>query len=234
VGRKKLTPPFQLRPGVRISAKQQAEMQADWLNKQEMVRICRMLHQKNLVAATDGNLSLKVGDKLLVTPSGVNKGFLREEQILTVDQEGRLLEGEGKPTSEMALHLAAYRLRPEVAAVIHAHPPLVTAFSIAGVSLEDFVLPEVVMSMGVIPTAAYATPTTPDVPASIRELLLSYDALVLERHGALTVGVTLMDAYNRLEKMEHAALIIFSALQLGKVQPLPPREVEKLLRLKMT
>lgn len=234
MGRKKLTPPFQLRPGVRISAKQQAEMQADWLNKQEMVRICRMLHQKNLVAATDGNLSLKVGDKLLVTPSGVNKGFLREEQILTVDQEGRLLEGEGKPTSEMALHLAAYRLRPEVAAVIHAHPPLVTAFSIAGVSLEDFVLPEVVMSMGVIPTAAYATPTTPDVPASIRELLLSYDALVLERHGALTVGVTLMDAYNRLEKMEHTALIIFSALQLGKVQPLPPREVEKLLRLKMT
>jgi L-fuculose-phosphate aldolase len=117
--------------------------------------------------------------------------------------------------------------------VVHAHPPLATAFSIAGISLEDFVLPEVVMTMGVIPTVSYATPTTAEVPESIRTLILKHDALILEQHGALTVGRDLMDAYNKMEKLEHAALIIFSALQLGRVKRLPPREVEKLLHLKI-
>jgi L-fuculose-phosphate aldolase len=207
-------------------------MQTEWQDRQEMVRICRMLHQKNLVAATDGNLSVRMGENLLVTPSGVNKGFLREEQILIVDQEGRVVEGEGRPTSELAMHLAVYRLRPGVGAVIHAHPPVTTAFSVAGISLEDFVLPEVVLSMGVIPTAAYATPTTAAVPQSIEELICRYDALVLERHGALTVGATLLEAYNRLEKMEHAALVILTAIQLGKVQTLSPGEVTKLFHLR--
>jgi L-fuculose-phosphate aldolase len=132
------------------------------------------------------------------------------------------------------MHLAVYRLRPEVEAVVHAHPPLATAFSIAGISLEDFVLPEVVMTLGVIPTASYATPTTEEVPAAIADLIRNHDALVLERHGALTVGQDLMEAYNKMEKLEHSALIIFAALQLGRVQGLPPREVDKLMRLKLT
>jgi L-fuculose-phosphate aldolase len=201
--------------------------------RQKLVGICRMLHHKNLIAAMDGNVSVKFGDGLLTTPSGVNKGFLEEDQVILVDWNGRVIEGTGQPTSEMALHLAVYRLRPEVEAVVHAHPPLATAFSIAGISLEDFVLPEVVMTMGVIPTASYATPTTPEVPDTIRNLILKHDALILERHGALTVGRDLMDAYNKMEKLEHAALIIFSALQLGRVRCLPPREVEKLIHLKL-
>jgi L-fuculose-phosphate aldolase len=201
--------------------------------KEKVVRVCRMLHHKNLIAAMDGNVSVKFGDGLLTTPSGVNKGFLEEDQVILVDWNGRVIEGTGQPTSEMALHLAVYRLRPEVEAVVHAHPPLATAFSIAGISLEDFVLPEVVMTMGVIPTASYATPTTPEVPDTIRNLILKHDALILERHGALTVGRDLMDAYNKMEKLEHAALIIFSALQLGRVRCLPPREVEKLIHLKL-
>lgn len=201
--------------------------------RQTLVRICRMLHQKNLIAAMDGNVSVKCGDGLLTTPSGVNKGYLEEDHLILVDWNGRVVEGEGQPTSEMAMHLAVYRLRPEVEAVVHAHPPLATAFSIAGISLEDFVLPEVVMTMGVIPTVSYATPTTAEVPESIRNLILKHDALILERHGALTVGRDLMDAYNKMEKLEHAALIIFSALQLGRVRCLPPREVEKLLHLKL-
>jgi L-fuculose-phosphate aldolase len=194
--------------------------------------ICRMLHQKNLIAGMDGNVSVKCGVGLLTTPSGVNKGFLRMDQIITVDWEGRLLQGEGQPTSEIAMHLAAYRLRTGVNAVIHAHPPLITAFSIAGVSLEEFILPEVVLSMGLIPTAAYATPTTLDVPVSIQGLIERYDALILERHGALTVGQDLMEAYNRMEKLEHSALVILTALQLGKVRQLPPQEVEKLIQLR--
>jgi L-fuculose-phosphate aldolase len=202
--------------------------------KQEIVGICRMLHQKNLIAGMDGNVSVKHGDTLLTTPSGINKGFMRLDQIITVDGEGRTLEGEGQPTSELALHLEVYRLRPEVQAVIHAHPPLVTAFSIAGISLEEFILPEVVMTLGLIPTASYATPTTPEVPESIQGLIKRYDALVLERHGALTVGPSLMDAYNKMEKLEHTALVILTALQLGRVRLLPPQEVEKLIHLKVS
>ncbi|MCL6620506.1 MAG: class II aldolase/adducin family protein [Syntrophobacterales bacterium] len=202
--------------------------------KQKVVRICRLLHQKNLIAATDGNISVKFGDGLLTTPSGVNKAFLEEDQIITVDFAGRVIEGQGQPTSELAMHLAVYRLRPEVEAVIHAHPPLATAFSLAGASLEQFVLPEVVLSLGVIPTAAYATPTTAEVPLAIRELIKHYDALILERHGALTVGRDLIEAYNKMEKLEHTALIIFAALQLGGVKNLPAHEVEKLLQMRFS
>ncbi len=208
-------------------------MGAEQKLRQRLARICRMLHQKNLIAAMDGNISVKFGDGLLTTPSGVNKGFLEEDQLILVDWSGRVVQGDGQPTSELAMHLAVYRLRPEVEAVVHAHPPLATAFSIAGISLEDFVLPEVVMTLGVIPTASYATPTTEEVPAAIADLIRNHDALILERHGAITVGQDLMEAYNKMEKLEHCALIIFASLQLGKVQCLPPREVEKLMRLKL-
>ena len=112
------------------------------------------------------------------------------------------------------------------------YPHLVTAFSVAGLTLEEFVLPEVVMSLGLVPTAAYATPSTPDVSKSIQGLIERYDALILERHGALTVGQDLMDAYNKMEKLEHSALVIFTALQLGRVRLLPPREVEKLMQMR--
>jgi L-fuculose-phosphate aldolase len=207
-------------------------MQSEQTLKQEIVMICRMMHQKNLIAGLDGNVSVKCGDHLLTTPSGVNKGFLRMDQIIMVDWEGRVVEGEGQPTSEMAMHLAVYRLRSEIGAVIHAHPPVVTAFSIAGISLEEFILPEVVMSLGLVPTAAYATPTTSEVPESIQGLIERYDALILERHGALTVGQDLLDAYNKMEKLEHSALVILTALQLGRVRLLPPQEVEKLIQLK--
>jgi L-fuculose-phosphate aldolase len=196
--------------------------------KQEMVRICRMLHQKNLIAASDGNVSLRCGDFLLCTPSGINKGFMEADDVITVDLEGRLVSGRGRPTSEMQMHLLAYRLRPEVGAVIHAHPPLATACSIAGVSLEEPVLPEVVVTLRKIPTAAYATPTTAQLSEAIRELLKDYDAIILARHGAMTVGRDLMEAYNKMEKLEHTALVVLTARLLGGVSALPPEKVEKL------
>src|SRR5574340_1423087 len=142
-------------------------MNTEWHLKEDIVRICRMLHRKNYLAATDGNVSVRLGDRVFVTPSGVHKGLLEAYQILTVDLDGRLLSGEGKPTSEIRMHLLAYELRPDVAAVIHAHLPYATACTLAGIDLLEPILPEVGSTRGGIPTAAYATPGTEEVPNSI-------------------------------------------------------------------
>ncbi len=199
--------------------------------KQEMVEVCRALYQRQLLAAQDGNLSVRDGENLLTTPSGVNKGFMREEDILLVDLSGQMLQGTGKPTSELLLHLEVYKIRPDVGAVIHAHPPIATAFTIAGISLADGILPEVVLSLGAIPTAPYATTGTPEMAAAVRDLLPYYDAFLLEQHGALTVGTNLWEAYNRMEKVEHAAWTVWLARQLGEARCLPPEEVAKLRQL---
>ncbi len=199
--------------------------------RKEIIRIGHMLHQKNFIAATDGNISVRLGERLLVTPSGVNKGFLEEEAIILVDLQGATLKGRGRCTSEIQMHLLAYQLRPGTGAVVHAHPPSATACSLAGISLLEPILPEVVLTLKGIPTAPYATPTTGEVPASIQEWLGQYDALILERHGAVTVGRDLQDAYNKMEKLEHTARVVLMARLLGEVAPLPPAEVDKLLKL---
>jgi L-fuculose-phosphate aldolase len=199
--------------------------------KREMVEVCRALYQRHLLAATDGNLSVREGENFLTTPSGINKGFIREADILRVDQTGKVLEGTGRPTTELLLHLEVYALRPEVKGVIHAHPPIATAFTIAGISLEDGILPEVVLSLGAIPTAPYATTGTPEMAGVVRDLLPYYDAVLLEQHGALTMGQTLWEAYNRMEKVEHAAWTIWLARQLGQARCLPPEEVVTLTQL---
>ena len=202
--------------------------------KREMVAVCQALYQRQLLAAQDGNLSVRDGENLLTTPSGVNKGFIREEDILTVDRSGQVLAGAGQPTTELLLHLEVYRLRPEAGAVIHAHPPIATAFTIAGISLAESILPEVVLSLGAIPTAPYATTGTPEMAAAVRDLLPYYDAILLEQHGALTVGKNLWEAYNRMEKVEHAAWTVWLARQLGQARSLPPEEVAKLRQLGIT
>jgi L-fuculose-phosphate aldolase len=200
--------------------------------KEDIVRICRMLHRKNYLAATDGNVSVRLGDRVFVTPSGVHKGLMEAYQILTVDLEGRVLGGEGKPTSEIRMHLLAYELRPEVEAVVHAHLPYATACTLAGIDLLEPVLPEVVITLGGIPTAAYATPGSDEVPESIREFIKEYDAILLSRHGAMTVGRDVTDAYNKMEKLEHTARVVLAARLQGPLPPLPEAEVEKLRRLR--
>jgi L-fuculose-phosphate aldolase len=199
--------------------------------RKEIVRVCQMLHRKNYLAATDGNVSVRLGDRLLVTPSGINKGLMGAEQVLTVDLEGRVLRGEGRPTSELRMHLLAYELRPDVKAVVHAHLPYATACTLAGISLLEPILPEVVITLGGIPTAAYATPGTSEVPAAIREFIREYDAILLARHGAMTMGREVMDAYNKMEKLEHTARVVLAARLQGALPPLPEAEVEKLRRL---
>jgi len=206
-------------------------MNTEWQLKEDIVRICRMLHRKNYLAATDGNVSVRLGDRVLVTPSGVHKGLMEAYQILTVDLEGKVLGGEGKPTSEIRMHLLAYELRPDVAAVVHAHLPYATACTLAGIDLLEPILPEVVITLGGIPTAPYATPGSEEVPESIREFVKEYDAILLSRHGAMTVGPEVTDAYNKMEKLEHTARVVLAARLQGPLPPLPAAEVEKLRHL---
>ncbi len=201
--------------------------------RREMVRVGRLMWERGYVAATDGNLSARLGsNRLLVTASGLSKGFLSEDDLIVIGLDGELVSayrGRGKrPSSEIAMHLEVYRQRPDVKAVVHAHPPLATAFSIASVSLARCVIPEVVVTLGGIPTAEYATPGTAEVPVSIRQAICDYDAIILAHHGSLTVGSTLWEAYLRLEKVEHTAEITLAAQQLGQVQTLSPEAVEKL------
>jgi len=200
--------------------------------RQEIVRVCRMLHQKNYLAGTDGNVSVRLGDQVLITPSGVNKGMMEEHQLITVDLEGRLLAGTGRPTSELRMHLLVYELRPEAGAVVHAHLPYATACTLAGISLLEPILPEVVITLKGIPTAAYATPGTEEVPKAIRDFIREFDAILLSRHGAITVGQDVMDAYNKMEKLEHTARVVLAARLQGPVSPLSASEVEKLRRLR--
>ncbi len=199
--------------------------------KQDIVCICRMLHRKNYLAATDGNVSARLGDRVLVTPSGVHKGLMEAEQIITVDLTGRVLAGEGRPTSEIRMHLLAYELRPDVGAVVHAHLPYATACTLAGIDLLEPILPEVVITLGGIPTAPYATPGSEAVPEAIRGFLPEYDAILLSRHGAITVGREVRDAYSKMEKLEHTARVVLAARLQGDLPPLPASEVEKLRRL---
>jgi L-fuculose-phosphate aldolase len=206
-------------------------MSAQQQLKQDIVRICRMLHRKNYLAATDGNVSVRLGDRVLVTPSGVNKGLMEPDQVITVDLEGSVIAGAGKPSSEIQMHLLAYRLRPDVHAVVHAHLPYATSCTLAGISLLEPILPEVVITLGGIPTAPYATPGTAEVPAAIRDFIQEFDAILLARHGAMTVGRDVTDAYNKMEKLEHTARVVLAARLQGPVSPLPAAEVEKLRRI---
>jgi len=205
--------------------------------RQEMVRVGQLLHQKGYVAATDGNMTVRLGDdRLLVTPSGASKGFMQPEQMILTDLGGRPLDAAdgaaARPSAELRLHLEAYHQRPDIRAVVHAHPPLCTALTVAGLSLDACVIPEVVMTLGTIPTVPYATPTTAEGPEQARQWLRTRDALLLDRHGTLTLGQTLFEAYLKLEKIEHTAQIVIAAHQLGRVTTLTPEQMAKLIAIR--
>lgn len=190
----------------------------------------RRMYARNLVGGTDGNLSVRLPDgHFLCTPSGVSKGYMRPEDLLVADAAGRLVRGEGKVTSEFPTHLACYEERPDIEAVVHAHPPIATAFTLAGVSLAQPVLPELVAALGGIPVTAYATPGTPEGNEVIRPLIRQCDGVMLARHGSVTVGGSLESAYFKLEKIEHSATVILAARQLGGVPRLDADEVGRVL-----
>lgn len=197
--------------------------------RRDIVEVCRRIYARGWLAATDGNVSVLLGEgRVLTTPTGVHKGYLREEDLLVVDRRGERLSGTRRPSSELAMHLAAYDARPDIGAVVHAHPTNCIAFSIAGVSLAQCLLPEVVFTFGSIPTTAYTTPTTDEVPTEVRKWLGDFDAMILDRHGSLTVGADVYAAYDRLERMEHVAEITLRARMLGPIRPLDPAQIARL------
>lgn len=200
--------------------------------RQQIVDICRRLYDKGLLAAGDGNVSVRLGeDRVLVTPSGFHKGFMHPDDLIVTDLAGRRTKGLHKPSSEFLMHEACYDERPDVRAVVHAHPPLVVALALAGISLAQCVLSETCLLIGPILTAPYSTPTTDEVPRVLRPYLRQANAVVLDRHGAITVGRSLDEAWHRMEAIEHAAKITQAARAVGPVAPLPPHEVNKLSRL---
>ena len=204
--------------------------------RREMVRVGQLMYEKGLICASDGNISARLAPgRVLITPSGLHKGFLEPDHLLIVDESGNRIgpatavNRRLKPTSELPMHLEAYHRRPDIAAVVHAHPPITVAMSIAGISMADCLLPEAIVSLGMIPTTQYATPSSEENMLAIRELIREHDALVLQRHGSLTVGDSPMQAFMRLETVEQNARIAFMLAQLGLRNPLSPDEVAKLL-----
>jgi L-fuculose-phosphate aldolase len=201
----------------------------------DMVEVGRRLWTRGFVASNDGNISVRIGsDRLLMTPASVSKGFMTPEMMVVTDLDGELVSGAPgrKPSSETLMHLVAYRERPDVGAVVHAHPPLSTGFAVAGIPLDRAVLAEVVTTLGSIPIAEYGTPSTRELADAVAPYVRTHDGLLLANHGALALGKDLFAAYYKMETIEHFARISLVARQLGRENLLSREEVDRLQQLR--
>jgi L-fuculose-phosphate aldolase len=198
--------------------------------RRDLVEVCRRLHERRLLGAGEGNVSCRLGtDRLLVTPSGASKGHLRPADLVVVDRSGVKVRGRGRPSTEPLMHLAAYQARPDAGAVVHAHPLTAVAFTVAGVPPPNDLLPEAVLVLGRIAVAPYATPGTDEVPRSLAPLWDAHQVILLERHGALTLGRDLFQAFDRMETLERVCEVAAAARALGRWEPLSPDAVEKVI-----
>ena len=204
----------------------------DNLEKEIREQICEVgkrIWLKGWVASNDGNISMKIGEHAVITtPTGVSKGFMSPDMLIKVDMDGNVLAGYLKPSSELKIHLEAYKRRDDIKAFVHAHPPVTTGFAVANIPLDFQTLPEIIISLGAIPLASYGTPSTPELSDSISELVLCHDAILLANHGAITLGKDVMDAYYKMEAVEHFAMISLTAHQLGKMKPISEPNIKKL------
>ena len=205
--------------------------------REEIVQVGKLLYDRGLIVATDGNISARLDDeRILITPSGLCKGLMNPDQMIIIDLEGHKVEPDTlanrdlRPTSETAMHLEVYQQRADVQAVVHAHPPHAIALSIVGITLADCMLPEAIVFLGLTPTTPYSTPSSEENAQAIRKVIQGHDALVLQRHGSLTVGNSPLNAFYRTETLEQIARITYMLHQLGGGQPLPPHQVEKLIQ----
>jgi L-fuculose-phosphate aldolase len=203
--------------------------------KKEIIEIGRRIWTRGYVAANDGNISVRVGgEHILATATGVSKGFMTMEMIILCDLNADPVEQNAKyrPSSEVKMHLAVYRERPDIHSVVHAHPPYATSFAVAGIPLNKCVLPEAILLLGAVPLAPYGLPSTMEIPEMIQPFLQSSDAILLENHGALTFGSDLLNAYHKMETLEHTASIVWKAIQLGHVNVLNETERDRLMSLR--
>ena len=194
-----------------------------------IVRVCRRLYERGLVAGPDGNVSVRLsGDRILVTPAGMSKVDVTPDDLVVVSLTGELIQGWRPPSSELKMHLRIYQRRPDTHAVVHAHPPTATGFGVAGEGFVAPVLPEVILQMGAVPLVPYVTPGTQAFADSFAPLLDRYDAFLLANHGATTLGPSLEVAHQRMESLEHAARITLTARLLGRVHELTAADVQAL------
>ena len=205
----------------------EAQLRAD------IVEVGRRLYARGYTASNDGNISVRLdAGRLLMTPTSVCKGFMTPEMMCITDLDGRKLAGDRDPSSEMQMHLEVYRRRPDAAAVVHAHPPTATGFAVAGIPLDRAVLAEVVTTLGSVPIAEYATPSTRELPEAVRQYVQAHDGMLLANHGALTLGKDLFAAYYKMETIEHFAKISLVARLLGGERILSREEVFRLQDLR--
>lgn len=208
-------------------------MMTDWEIRRQIVAFGKKLYDQRLVAATDGNISVKMKtDKIIMTPGGSCLGTLDFNHMVHLNNRGETASGDLAPSSELPLHIGVYYERPDVNAVIHAHPPIATAFTVTGEKFAIESLPEAILLFGEIPMAPYATPTTSEGADSLRGLVKNHNAVLLDHHGAVTVGETLEEAFCRMEKLEQIAYILFCARQLGNIRPISDSDLRKLEELK--
>lgn len=195
--------------------------------------IGKRVYEKGFVAANDGNISVRISEnEFLISPTGVSKGFMTPEMIVKVDGDGNVLEGDYKPTSELKMHLLVYKERPDIQAVVHVHPPYATAFAIAGVPLDQAIMPESVVYLGTIPIAEYGTPSTEEVPNGVQKHVKNHQGVLLENHGALTWGKDLEHAYYLMESLEFTAKINWIAKQINGDRELSKQNVARLREMK--
>lgn len=200
--------------------------------KENLVEVCHKVYSRGFVSAYDGNLSVRTeSSTVLITASGKCKGEIKADDILEVDLNGNLVSGKGKISTENRMHLFAYSKRKNVNAVVHCHPVYATAFALTGNGFEEHYLPEVVLTLGKIPLCRFGMPSTEEVVESIKPYIEHAWAMLLENHGALTLGKDINDAYYKMEKLEHYARIIFLASQIGNPNKLSSEIIQKLLKL---
>jgi L-fuculose-phosphate aldolase len=199
-------------------------------HRMDLCVVGRWMYERGYIVACEGNLSVRLDDqRILTTPTCMNKGMLAPADLVVTDPDGRQLAGDRRVSSELAMHLLFYRMRTDVNAICHAHPPTATGFAVAGRALDQALLPEVIVGLGQIPLVRYATPGTPDLSAALEPFVPHYDALLLANHGAVTCGPDLLTAFFRLETIEHFAKITLAAEMAGSPTLLSSREVAKLM-----
>jgi L-fuculose-phosphate aldolase len=210
-----------------VSSRAEEQIRAD------IVEAGRRMYERGFVASNDGNISSRLDDRRLITsPTGVSKGFMTPDMMVIVDYDGKKLAGDRNASSELPMHLEIYRNRPDVNAVVHAHPPTATGFAVAGIPLTRAVLAEVITTLGSIPIAAYGTPSTAELPEAVRKYIKAHDGMLLANHGAVTCGPNVLAAYYKMETIEHFARISLVARTLGGENLISREEVERLQGLR--
>ena len=195
-----------------------------------IAEIGKLRYQKGFIVGADGNISARMQDgTVLITPAGAMKGFLAPENMAHVDMSGKVVDNGPRASTETGIHLVSYKERPDIKAVLHCHPPHAVALTLAGIDMQIPVIPEIIVTIGGIPTAPFATPGTEELPESIRNIVRCSDTVVMQNHGSVTLGTNLLDAFKKLDMLEHTAKILWLANCVGTVKPLDPQAVAKLL-----